>query len=364
MQWRIINQLRERLSNSPPQYVNMGRPSQPESPKSSRESSPDTGPSPEADPDPELTNELMAFCMLMVMQDTSKVGLYDSPLMHYLAVRGVDAQAKALRSAFTYTPILGRVLWIVRLVMLEIAVPLKAWPALGLESKAEIKSIPNRIHELRKQHLCEGSYSPTSSILSQLAMGKKYNQTHQSPANIHWSDDEQTIFYKSEPVELGKVHTMCKVITGELEELVQDLAFNQPVAAIDLSRIVDSMAWSPEFRQLGFSFIHHVKNQDQTNVGGFRYLFEQASVQPKKKEKARDCKTGWRLFKKVPSGEYEWNDSQKKGYLNREQEFLRKLMVVMQVTGEYLPKAVFIEVNRCRRPASAWAGNWVYQGQQ
>lgn len=48
--------------------------------------------------------------MLTIMQDTSKVTLYESPLMHYLAVRGIDEQAKALRSSFTYTPILGRML--------------------------------------------------------------------------------------------------------------------------------------------------------------------------------------------------------------------------------------------------------------
>ena len=312
----------------------MDRPGQVESCESSRESSPETepvDPESDADPDPKLTNELMAFCMLMVMQDTSKIGLYDSPLMHYLAVRGVDADANVLQSAFTYTPILGRVLWIVRLIMLEIAVPLEAWPALGLKSRADIESIPNRIHELRQQHLCEGSYSPASSILSQLAKGKHYNQMHQSPANIHWSADEQTIFYKSEPVELSKVHMMCRVITGELKELVQELAFNQPMTTIDLSRIADSMAWSGEFRQLGYSFIDHVKNQVQTNVGRYKYLFERAA---QKKKKTRDSKTEWKLFKKVPSGEYVWNDSQKRSYLNRERQFLRKLMVIMQVTGK------------------------------
>jgi hypothetical protein len=35
-----------------------------------------------------------------------------SPMMHYLAVRGVDEQSQALRSAFFYTPILAGTLWI------------------------------------------------------------------------------------------------------------------------------------------------------------------------------------------------------------------------------------------------------------
>jgi hypothetical protein len=108
----------------------------------------------------------MRLCMLVVMQDTSRIRLYESPMMHYLAVRGVDEQSQSLRSAFYYTPILAGMLWINRLIMLEVAVPLEAWPALELESKAKVESVPNQIHELRKKHLCEGSFSPTASILS------------------------------------------------------------------------------------------------------------------------------------------------------------------------------------------------------
>jgi hypothetical protein len=64
------------------------------------------------------------------------------------------------------------------LVMLEVAVPLEPWPKLGLKSKEEVESVPNWIHELRRKHLCKGSFSPTASILSQLAIGKKFNKTH------------------------------------------------------------------------------------------------------------------------------------------------------------------------------------------
>lgn len=109
--------------------------------------------------------------------------------------------------------------------MLEIALPLKAWPELELVGKAEVEDVPKRIHELRRRHLCEGSYSPAASILSQLAKGKKDNQMHGSPSNIHWSDDEQTIYYWGQPVELGKVRTICQCLTGELQAMLQELTF-------------------------------------------------------------------------------------------------------------------------------------------
>jgi hypothetical protein len=38
------------------------------------------------DQDYQLTNTLMYLCMLVVMQDTSWITLYESLLMHYLAI--------------------------------------------------------------------------------------------------------------------------------------------------------------------------------------------------------------------------------------------------------------------------------------
>ena len=207
------------------------------------------GPGADEVEDPTLVGALMCLCMLTIMQDTSRIALYDSPMMHYLAVRGVDEQSQSLRSAFFYTPILAGMLWINRLIMMEIAVPMEPWPALGLESKAVVRSVPDRIHDLRQQHLCEGSFSPTSSILTQLAMGKKFNQTHQSPSNIHWSDNEETIFYLGQPVVLDKIQGMIEFSIHKLQELMIELTFGSPVETVDLSRIVDSMAWSQAFRR-------------------------------------------------------------------------------------------------------------------
>lgn len=274
----------------------------------------------------------MCLCMLVVMQDTSRIKLYESPLMHYLAVRGVDEKSKALQSPFSYTSILAGALWINRLIMLEVAVPLEAWPGVGLESKAQLDSVCKRIHALRKKHLCEGSFSPTASILSQLARGKAFNKLHFSKPNIHWSEDEQTIYYLGEPVELSKIRNMCSTLTQELQEAMKELTFGTNVPSIDLGGIVDSMAWSQQFRQQGYSFIEHAKNQEYTDVG-YRYLLKQAKA-GRNKSMGKD---GWKLLKKSrASQQTEWVDAQVKKYLTKEQQFLQKLMVCMHISGKPL----------------------------
>jgi hypothetical protein len=69
-----------------------------------------------------LTIELIQFCILIVMQDMSKISVYDSPLMHFIAIIGVDAHTKTLRLSFYYTKFLAVVLYINRLIILEVAV--------------------------------------------------------------------------------------------------------------------------------------------------------------------------------------------------------------------------------------------------
>jgi hypothetical protein len=64
----------------------------------------------EEERDQALTTELMQLCMLIVMQDMSKISVYDSPLMHFMAIMGVDAYTKTLRSSFHYTKFLAAVL--------------------------------------------------------------------------------------------------------------------------------------------------------------------------------------------------------------------------------------------------------------
>ena len=273
--------------------------------------------------DPRLINEVMNLSQLMLIQDTSQISLYESPLMHYLAVRGIDVEAEAFRPSFWYTSILAGVLWMARLIMLEVAVPLEAWPTLGLEGKATIPSIPQRVRTIREKHLVEGSYSAVSSILAQLAMGKKYNRTHESPSNIHWSEDSQTIHYGGMPIPLAKVRTMGQQMVAQLGAMLQKLAFGIVLPTFPLGQLVDSMAWSSEFRRTDYSFIDHSKNPPEIQVG-YRFLFQEA-------QKPNPI---WKLFY-TSSDSYEarWRSRVKQQYLVAEKRFLQALMVVFHIQG-------------------------------
>jgi hypothetical protein len=101
--------------------------------------------------DDKLDSMLLGLIVSLLAQDISQLPMYESPVMHYLALRGVNPQTKRFYLSFQYTPILAQMLWIIRLLMLEVAVSEQGWPELGLPSRKEIGAVAGavaeRIHE-------------------------------------------------------------------------------------------------------------------------------------------------------------------------------------------------------------------------
>ena len=246
--------------------------------------------------------------------------------MHFLAVCGIDPMTKAFRAAFVYTPILAQVLWILRLLLLEIALPLQAWPELGLRDRTKVGSVAGRVDRIRHKHLCEGSLSPASTILTQLAFGKAINKLHRSPSNIYWSDDQQTVYYKGKGVAMAKIRIMWQALTQELKEILFELLFHQDVPEVPLPQVIDQMGSAQNFRRDNLSFMDHPENQE-TCKQDWQFLYQRM---------LRDAPQ-WRLVSGGSGSGSDrkraWIDIRRSAYLNRERQFLRLLMVAMHVTG-------------------------------
>lgn len=282
--------------------------------------------------DDKLDIAVMRLIISLLCQDTSQLQLYESPVMHYLAIRGVDTQTKGFYPSFRYTTYLAHMIWIIRLLFLEIAISEQGWPQLELPSRKETGAVAGavaeRIHWIRKQHLCEGSFSPASSILSQLAFGQAQNRTQSSEANIFWSDDRQTVFYNGKGVGMAKVRKMCQELTVELEELLHKLLFDQSTEPVPLPQLVDSMGTAQQFQQKGYSFLDHPDNQ-RWRVG-WEFLWERMRKGDRKLLKKS---SGSSSGSGSSSRQDEWAEQPCKAYLAQERQFLLKLIVAMHIQG-------------------------------
>ena len=69
------------------------------------------------------------------------------------------------------------------------------------------------------------------------------------------------------PITLAKIRTMGQNMISQLQGMLQDLAFNTELPTVPLDKLIDSMAWSSEFRRTDYSFINHSKNPASIRVG-------------------------------------------------------------------------------------------------
>jgi hypothetical protein len=100
------------------------------------------------DRDKELREVLMHFCWIVLNQNIERETVYRSPLIHFLAVIGIDVTNECLRHSFVYTPYLAGVLWVSRLLILEYALPLRAWPVSKVAARGDIASVRARIRDI------------------------------------------------------------------------------------------------------------------------------------------------------------------------------------------------------------------------
>jgi superfamily II DNA helicase RecQ len=286
------------------------------------------------DPEPLLTRAVMRLTVSLVTEDTSQFKLYETAIMHYMAVRAIDTATRTLRPPRTYTPLLAHMLWIIRLVMLEIAVSEDGWPALGIPNRFDTGSIPGgvvaRVHEIREKHLIEGSFSPASAILTQLAYGQAINRAQQNESNIFWSDDRQTVFYLGMGVAVAKIRVLCQELISSLRELLHELLFHQVVPAVPLADVVDTMSSQDTFREDGFSFISHITNRISCNFGWTflqqRMYRDDVQFHLRQRKASRDGSGSG-------SRANEWIEPRVNAYLTKERQFLTQLLVAMHIMG-------------------------------
>ena len=294
----------------------------------------------EAD-DSQLNTTLIGLILSLLIQETSQLPLYKSPIIYYLAVQGIDTQTGIFYPSFRYTLYLAYIVQIIRLLILKVAVSKQGQPKLGLQSRKEIRvvagAVVDQVYILRKNYLCKGSFLPTLSILSQLTFRQNQNQIQLSKVNIYQSNDRQTVFYNSKVVGVAKVQTMCYILTVELEGLLYKLLFRQSVVLVPLLQLVDSIGIAQWFQQKGYSFVDHPNNTRQKVSQEF--LQERILTGDQKLVRTSGSSSS--------SSQLEQAELLYKVYLAREKQFLLKLIVAMHVIGGqpiYSPEISSIKV--------------------
>jgi len=228
-----------------------------------------------------LKAALVRFLYTIFCETDPHSNATQSPLLQYLAFLGIYPAQNRFRTPGEYTPILGAVLYIARLVLslLSNSTTLSYRNMWLPDGETPISSLPPSFdfQSLRQAYFVTGCCSPTSEIISQLAYGKRICKNTQGSANIHWGDHNDYLVFKGETIYIEKVRSACNSLNLQLDSHLEELTLGvRPV--LNLCDLKDSLSPGSDFSLPGYSFLEHVNNKTVCKIDQITRLSHLAST--------------------------------------------------------------------------------------
>jgi hypothetical protein len=196
---------------------------------------------------------------------------FESGLIHFLAVLGINPDTLRLRTAPGYSSLLGLLVYCMRVLAAEAFLPSE-----HRDNQGEVETCS--LLQQRSRTLVDGSHSPMSVMLSVLSYAKFVSlRTPGSIAgSMRWSLYQQTLFIKGRPVELARFRTMEQSVAASAEQVLWEQLLrmqkeeNNDRLSVELAAIQDDV----RIVQRGVSFLFPSGMQE-----GERWMFKRlASV--------------------------------------------------------------------------------------
>ncbi|KAF2741591.1 hypothetical protein M011DRAFT_374516, partial [Sporormia fimetaria CBS 119925] len=117
---------------------------------------------------------------------------FRSGLIHFVAVLGIDAETKRLRTAKHYSYMLAGMVYCMRVLGVEKLLP-------SAHRNKQRDEDCKRFLQQRENYLADGSYSPMSEAISLLAYSKHIALVAGNSGNAYWSKDKRIFYLHGRP---------------------------------------------------------------------------------------------------------------------------------------------------------------------
>jgi antitoxin component of RelBE/YafQ-DinJ toxin-antitoxin module len=217
-------------------------------------------------------SETVFQLLVLFWTDLSTDGILESKaIVHFSGVLGIHPYELAYRTAYDYTPYLAALLWIGRLLILEYALPLRAYTTLDVPwpARAAYADQGKRLCvEIRPTYLQRGSLSPMGYLIERLQHGRAIAKREGPRTNISWSLDGQTLDVAGSRISMHDFRHTIHCLLARLEKVTQDLMFDW-WPKVDLNTLKEDLSK----HRPGYSFLQEPVNQLQTS---FKHLSRRA----------------------------------------------------------------------------------------
>src|SRR5436190_2328083 len=261
-----------------------------------------------------LDHACLRFCIALL--DQRLMGdLYDSVIVGFLAVLGIDKAREGFQEAIPYTPHLSAIVKIAQLLVLQRAV-------VAAET-GETEYPADMLEVLHDRFMVYGSRSPINWVQKLRVYGKKIRDSTTSLGYMVWSDDGQELEYRSLQFSMTGLKQFVRQQVSQAQDQLQQLllihaeeAREDVVPKLRLQDLKDN----PALSRLGQSFLTDLRNP--ALQGHDRWLLN------------RVLKHSWlqdEFFVDVQQAR--WKAPAVEDYLSQVDAFLEQLLLLVHITS-------------------------------
>jgi superfamily II DNA helicase RecQ len=178
---------------------------------------------------------------------------FESPMLHFMAILGIDAENNRLRTGNDYSYMLAGLLYCTRVVGLELMLP---------SNRRTTQGVPefDAFLEKRKQFLADGSMSAVSNMISLLAYGKHIALNHGNAGGVFWEMERRVMNLHGMRIIMEKFKAMVQRAITDAEEMFWDRLMWTPDPSDRLVMDIDKLTDDITFRKLGAYFVENRHN--------------------------------------------------------------------------------------------------------
>ncbi|KAF7139734.1 hypothetical protein CNMCM5793_007669 [Aspergillus hiratsukae] len=266
-----------------------------------------------------LNRTCLLFC-ISLLDHVLRRDLFESVVVGFLAILGVDERMENFRGAHVFTPILSGFIKIGQLLVIQRAV-------LAVE-EGTVDEPSSILNEMRQRFLIHGCATPVGWALRLRTYGKKIkiHQTPVLPGHVDWSDDGNTLSYRGQNLHMVDfqrfTHSQVEMLQGQLNGLLlQTLSSSPPpIPDLHLSQLHDDHAHPGT----GWNLLRDPRNKTQL-AGHERWVIDCIITDPLLREQFIEPSTDRNRFI--------WKKQMATEYLTQVDQFLERLLIVCHLTS-------------------------------
>lgn len=265
--------------------------------------------------------------------------IFESGLLHFLALLGIDAEMDRLRVAKDYSYMLAGVVYCMRALGVEALLPAAGRDEQGIEEREAFLL-------KRRQFLADGSYSPMSEMLSLLAYGKHVALNAGNSGNAYWSKDKKIFYLHGKPILISQFKRMAQDMVTEVEDMLWQELLWVPEKGDRFRTRLDLIRDDVTFTRRGMSFVTHGDNNLDK---GLQWVLNRM-LQRREGRLMRD-------------NAGEWDTRRVRQYLRQVRRFLELLLVAVHMTSGQPGRGTEVTTMRFRNSVLQDRNVFVVDGQ-